>query len=264
MREEPILETPCRYMFGVCGGGFAIRFAARLCLALVFISQLTVSLLAQSNDDDRLKIYAVNVVKTPPFQNQFNGEGIYLGQGVVITAAHVVGHFPAVTQPRVLIAGQDLPAQIIKQGSFESIDLAILSIDQNRLPVNLLLRRNPLCTGPLRIGEEVVDVTPQATTRVQIISPAVIPAELRKRFKTVVAAPQPSGSGIFDAHRKCLLGIMSAQVSKRRYVNSHNRAMAIADGYAGYFVPAASIAYFIPPEYQFLLPRSSGFNVSTP
>jgi hypothetical protein len=81
--------------------------------------QLTVPSIAQSSDDS-LKIYAVDVVKTPPFQRQFTGYGIYLGQG--ITAAHVVGHWPSITQPRVLIAGQDLPARIIKQGSYETID----------------------------------------------------------------------------------------------------------------------------------------------
>jgi hypothetical protein len=233
-------------------------FIAAMCPSLVRPGN------AQSSNDDSLRIYAVNVVKTPPFQKQFNGDGIYLGQGVVITAAHVVGHFPDITQPRVLIAGQDLPAHIIKQGSFEEIDLALLSVDQNRLPVSLLLRRNPLCTGPLRLGGEVIDVTPQGTNRLQIISPASIPAELRKKIRTLITAPQPSGSGIFDADRKCLLGIMSAQVVKRRYVISQGHVMAIADGYAGYFVPAASIAYFIPSEFQFLLAQSSGFKFTTP
>jgi hypothetical protein len=130
------------------------------------------------------------------------------------------------------------------------------------LPVSLLLRRNPLCTGPLRVGEEVVDVIPQGTTRAQIISPIVISPELRKRFRTLITAPQGSGSGIFDANSKCLLGIMSAKVSKRRYVLSDGRLMAIADGYAGYFVSAATIAYFMPPEFQVLVSRPTGFELT--
>jgi hypothetical protein len=153
-----------------------------------------------------------------------------------------VGHWPNITHPRVLIAGQDIPAHIIKQGSFEEIDLALLSIDQNRLPVSLLLRRNPLCTQSSRVGEEVIDVIPEETTRAQIISPFLIPVELRKKFRTLITNPQRSGSGIFDAKRKCLVGIMSAKVSKRRYVISHGHLMTTADGYAGYFVPAATIA----------------------
>ena len=41
--------------------------------------------------DDSLRIYAVNVVHTPPFGRPFIAYGIYLGEGAVLTAAHVVG-----------------------------------------------------------------------------------------------------------------------------------------------------------------------------
>ena len=259
----PSFDPVCPRGFHVRGVGFATRLVNQFWLAIVLALKLTIPSIAQSNDDS-LRIYAVNVVKTPPFQRQFTGDGIYLGQGIVITAAHVVGHWPSITQPRVLIAGQDLPAHIIKQGSFETIDLALLSVDQTRLPVSLLLRRNPICTKPFRVGDQVIDVIPERTTRAQIISPLAIPAELRKRFRTLITAPQSSGSGIFDANSKCLLGIMSAKVSKRRYVISHGQLMAIADGYAGFFVPAATIASFIAPEFQFLLPQPSGFRLTAP
>jgi hypothetical protein len=41
----------------------------------------------QSLDED-LRVYAVNVVKTPPLKKQSIGYGIYLGQGIVI-AVHM-------------------------------------------------------------------------------------------------------------------------------------------------------------------------------
>jgi hypothetical protein len=239
------------------------RLVKRFWLATVLALPLALPSIAQSSDDS-LRIYAVNVVKTLPFQTQFTGYGIYLGQGIVITAAHVVGRWPGITRPRVLVAGQDLPAHIIKQGSYETIDLALLSVDQGQLPINLLLRRNPLCAEPSRPGEDVVDVIPEGTTHTHIISPILIPFELRKKFRTLITTPQRSGSGIFDANSKCLVGIMSAKVSKRRYVMSHGHLMAIADGYAGFFVPAATIASFIPPEFQFLLPQPSGFRLTAP
>jgi hypothetical protein len=256
-------DTVCPCGFSARGVGFATRLVNRFWLAIALALQLTIPSIAQSNDDS-LRIYAVNVVKTPLFQRQFTGYGIYLGQGIVITAAHVLGHWASITQPRVLIAGQDLLAQIIKQGSFETIDLALLSVDQTRLPVSLLLRRNPICMKPLRVGEQVIDVIPEQTTRAQIISPIAIPAELRKRFRTLITAPQSSGSGIFDANSKCLLGIMSGKVSKRRYVVSNGHLMTIADGYAGYFVSAATIAYFIPPELQFLVSQPPGLKLTAP
>ena len=43
------------------------------------------------------KCNAVNVVKTPPFEKRFTGYGVYLGQGMVLTAVHVAGHWPFFT-----------------------------------------------------------------------------------------------------------------------------------------------------------------------
>jgi hypothetical protein len=208
---------------------------------------MPVAALAQTTDSS-LEIYAVNVVKTPPFEKQFTGYGIYLGKGLVITAAHVVGHWPVFTHPRVLIAGQDLPATIIKKGSFEQIDLALLSVDESGLPVSLRLRRNPICKVPPKIGMAVIDVVPQATTSSRVISPMVIPRPLQGRFDSLITTPKDSGSGLFDPERKCLLGIMSGKVQKFGYQRDHGRLVWAADGFAGYFVSAAKIMEFMPPN----------------
>lgn len=207
--------------------------------------------LAQTPDDS-LRVYAVNVVKKPPFEKEFTGDGIYLGSGFVITAAHVVGHWPFFTHPRVLIAGQDLPAKVIKEGSFEQIDLALLSVDETKLPVSLRLRRNPLCLNAPKIGMEVIDVAPQGTTRARVISPLSIMPALRGRFSTLIDTPKGSGTGLFDADRKCLLGIMSAKVE--RYTDATRSGRSVADdanGFVGFFVPASTIASFIPADVRF-------------
>jgi hypothetical protein len=222
-----------------------MRQAPYFASAIVIASLLTVSVRAQSTDDD-LRIYAVNVVKTPPFEKQFTGYGIYLGQGIVITAAHVVGHWPFFTHPRVLIAGQDLPAKVIKEGSFETTDLALLSVDETKLPIRLRLRRNPLCIGSPSVGTEVVDVLPEGTIRARIISPLSIIPQLRQRFDALIDSPKDSGSGLFDAERKCLLGIISGMVQKFHYQLENVRIRGYMDGYAGFYVSAAKIAKFIP------------------
>jgi hypothetical protein len=67
--------------------------------------------------DDSLRIYAVNIIQDPP--QSWTGYGIYLGRGLVITAAHVVGS-AAHTKPSVRIADMDLPASAIKEGDFET------------------------------------------------------------------------------------------------------------------------------------------------
>jgi len=225
-----------------------MRQSACFALAIVIASLLSASVHAQSTDDDDLRIYAVNVVKTPPFERQFTGYGIYLGQGIVITAAHVVGHWPFLTHPRVLIAGQDLPAKVIKEGSFETTDLALLSVDEAKLPISLRLRRNPLCSVLPSVGTEVVDVVPEGTTRARVISPLSIALQFRRRFDTLIDSAEGSGSGLFDAERKCLVGIISAKIQKYHSKLENVRIRGYVDGYAGYFVSAATIANFIPSD----------------
>lgn len=206
---------------------------------------------AQTTDeDDSLRIYAVNVVKTPPFKKEFIGYGIYLGQGTVITAAHVLGRWPVFTRPRVLVAGLDLPARILKSGYDQQPDLALLSVDETRLPVSLRLRRNPLCRMPPAIGMAVVDVVPERTSRSRIISPLSIAPVLRDNFNTLIDNVEASGSGIFDAQRKCLLGIASAKVVKFKNQMRNGHVIYVPTGFAGYFVSAAKIAEFLPENLQ--------------
>jgi hypothetical protein len=224
-----------------------MRQSAYFASTIVIASLLSASVHAQSSDDD-LRIYAVNVVKTPPLEKQITGYGIYLGQGYVITAAHVVGRWPFLTHPRVLIAGQDLAVKVIKQGSFETTDLALLSVDEATLPISLRLRRNPLCSGSPNVGTEVIDVMPEGTIRARIISPLSIIPQLRGRFDALIDSPKDSGSGLFDAERKCLVGIISAKVEKYHSKLENVRIRGYMDGYAGYFVSADKIAKFIPSD----------------
>jgi hypothetical protein len=220
------------------------RFA--LLVMAQLIGQLFGSANAQTSDDDPLRIYAVNVVKTPPFKDQFVGYGIYLGKGTVITAGHVVGHWPLFTRPRVRIAGHDLPAKVLKKD--DEVDLALLSIDEMPLPISLRLRRNPLCRAPPIVGMQVIDVVPESTSRSHVISVLLIEPSQRSRFDTLTDDVEVSGSGIFDAERKCLLGIASAKVVKfKNQVRSGHVAYAPA-GFAGYFVSVAKIAKFLPED----------------
>jgi len=193
---------------------------------------------------DELRIYAVNIVRTVPFKSPFIGYGIYLGQGTVLTAAHVIGHWPSYTRVRVIIAGQDLPAKAIRYISPDDTDLALISVDAERLPISLRLRRNPFCKGPTPIGASVVVAYPERSVRSQTISPLLIAPQFRSRFRTLITEPQGSGSGVFSADRKCLLGIMSRRVSKYVYKNEGPFRVARPNGWAGYFVPVSALAKF--------------------
>jgi hypothetical protein len=205
---------------------------------------------AQSPEDS-LRLYAVNVVKTTPFEKPFTGYGIYLGRGAVLTAAHVIGRLAFLKNPRVLIAGLDLPAKVVKAGSPDAIDLMLLSVDEDRLPVNLRLRRNPICKRPPTVGENVIGVLPERITRYRIISPLLIYPALRATLNTLIDEPAVSGSGVFDANRRCLLGIISKATDKFEYRREGDKVVMEPNGSAGYFVPASQIADFLPAEYRF-------------
>jgi hypothetical protein len=201
---------------------------------------------APSVSDDSLRIYAVGIKNLRPFRQPFIGHGVYLGQGLVLTAAHVVSRWTFLFKPHVLIAGQELPANVIKKGSFEDTDLALLSIDEAGLPLRLRLRGNlSLCQAFPKIDADVVVVYPDHTAHSRIMARSLI-APLARRFSTVIRDVHGSGSAVFDAQKNCLLGIISASApahSSYGYLELNWRA--------GYFVPAFKIADFIPAEFRF-------------
>ncbi len=221
-------------------------------LSLVVVLAATGSARTQSKRSyDDLRVYAVNVVETPPLEKQFTGYGIYLGKGNVITAAHVVGHWPAITHPRVLVAGLDLPATVVKQGSPEETDLALLSVDETQLPVSLRLRRNPLSTAPPPFGTQAVVIYPQKSVETRALSPLFIAPQFRTRFGSLITEAQGSGAGVFDAERRCLLGIISRKIRKFSYRRQAGKLAALLSGCAGNYVPASAIADFLPPDLRF-------------
>jgi hypothetical protein len=105
----------------------------------------------------------------------------------------------------------------------------------------------PLCERPPMVGTEVLVVIPEGTARSSIMSPTLLPPNVQKKFTTVirdVATTGNSGSGVFDARRKCLMGIMSRKIVQ-------NLPAGKTTDLAKYFVPASTIGAFIPPEYPF-------------
>ena len=203
---------------------------------------------AQSADADLVQ-FAVHVNRTP--RQPWPGYGVYLGGGLILTASHVPGTFVA-TNPHVVVAGQDLRAGLVREGSLDTVDLTLLSVDAAKLPVRLQMRRMPLCRRAPYPGEAVVVATPEGTARSRIVPRQAIPPDLRGRFDTAiadVATTGNSGSGVFDAANLCLLGIVSRKLSvvlRSSRLGLGAPATQTRD-IAKYFVPASAIKAFIPP-----------------
>ena len=138
----------------------------------------------------------------------------------------------------------------IKEGSFERVDLTLLSVDEQKLPVSLRMRRMPLCEKPPWVGEPVIVAIPEGTARSRIMSPQLLPLNVRMKFSTVIpdVATTGTGSGVFDAGQKCLLGIMSRKITARP---SNGDTEGEPKDIAKYFVPASVIRAFIPTQDRF-------------
>ena len=157
------------------------------------------------------------------------------------------------TKPHVLIAGQDLPAALVKEGGLEDGDLTLLSINSTKLPVRLQMRRMPVCTRPPFAGETVVVATPEGTARSHVLPLVMVPLQWRGRFDTLigdVATTGNSGSGVFDAWNHCLLGIISRKFSFPLRGNRPDGSPRSVD-IGKYFVPARDIKAFIPDGVSF-------------
>jgi len=221
----------------------------RLLQTLVLAS---LSLLSQQSQaaadsaDESFLPYAASIHLSSATKS-WTGYGIYLGNGLFITAAHVVGR-AWMTNPRIVLAGREYPTRIIKEGSFEATDLTLMAVDEKILPLRLSLRRTRLCSAPSRPGQQIVTVVPEGVVRSHIIGPEQLPIGARK-FSTViadVARTGNSGSGVFDVQHGCLLGIMSRKISRSQIRPDTGKTEA--RDIAKYFVPASEIAAFLPAD----------------
>ncbi len=225
------------------------RLARPFCLGAIAVAVWACPARPQDVDQS-LRLYAVHVVRVP--KEPWTGNGVYLGKGLVLTAAHVVG-FSLLHKVMVEIAGQDLLPKVLKEGRFADVDLTLLSVDESQLPVSLRLRRMTLCKQAPWPSEQVIVAIPEGIARSHVIAPALLPYDLAPKFRTAisdVATTGNSGSGVFDANRKCLLGIVSAKISQIQTRQENGGTVTKSHDVAKYFVPAQIIAEFIPPELR--------------
>jgi Trypsin-like peptidase domain len=227
-----------------------MHFAAPFCLSLI-AAALLAGPVHSEDADAALRPYAIHIDRTQG--KPLNGYGVYLGNGIAITAAHVVGGGDA-TKPQIKIAGERLPTTVVKDGHLSDVDLTILSVDTRQLPESLASRHMRLCENPHGTGEPVIVATPYGVARSYIMSPSILPSDVPSKFRTVisyVAETGNSGAGVFDANEKCLLGIISRKISGIQIKQMNGQAVRESVDIAKYFVPASEIAKFMPPGVRF-------------
>lgn len=217
--------------------GVRIRLAATVFGLMAMVCASSTSLAGDTHEG--AWIAPARIIK----DGGWSGSGIYFRMGLVITAAHLTDEHANMA---VHIAGQKIPVTVLRQGAFEDVDLSLLAIAKENMPVNITLPEVELCRSPPWPGDPVIVVDAEHATRSHIASPQLLPSSLRNQFASLiadVATTGNSGSGVFDPNRKCLLGIMS-----RKFLADEGKK-----DIAKYFVPASEIREFLPPEFR--LPR---------
>jgi hypothetical protein len=226
-----------------------MRCLAFLCFCLAAAALAAPGL--PQDDNDSFRIYGVHIERTP--KQPWTGLGIYLGRGYVLTPAHVAG-LGFWRNPRVEVEGRDLPTKVLKDGHFHNVDITFLGVDEQQLPVRLGMRRLALCQNAPWVGEDVVVATRENAARSHVMSPYLLPPNTPAKFSAVIPyAPETasSGSGVFDPNRKCLLGIVSGKIQRDEMVQEDGRLVSRPRDVATYFVPASTIADFIPSTVPF-------------
>jgi hypothetical protein len=150
----------------------------------------------------------------------------------------------------VVTEGEAFPTNVVKAGDFETIDLTLLSVNERTLPSRLALCRNPIYQRPPWPGETVITVVPEGTARSGVMSPKQLPVSAQE-FDTVISDVAKTGnseSGVVDAEKKCLLGIMSRKISSNR--TRKDTGYSEVYDIAKYFVPTSIILEFIPVELR--------------
>jgi len=209
-----------------------VRFAFALCLVTALLGPVA-SVAADRKEGSEPWIVSARIIRN----GEASGSGVYLTSGLIITAAHLTA---VDAKMSVSIAGVVFPAKVLKQGSFEDVDLSVLSVDEEKLPASVKLVQTQLCEAPPWPGDPVIVVDAVSATRSHIVSPQVLSFTSRIKFSTLigdVATTGNSGSGVFDPNRKCLLGIISGKFASQ--TTGGNKDIA------KYFVPALAIRDFM-------------------
>ena len=164
-----------------------------------------------------------------------HGSGVYLGDGLVLTAAHVVSINPSERKVSVSLDGWLTDATIEAIGE-PSLDLALLKI----APAELSHQRSALkpvdvCTVGTAPNQPVLVAATGKVTIANTIGTPIHSSTFNSDWSTLLSArfeQGNSGGGVFDAAKGCLAGII--------IIGATDPGAKVTE-----FVPAAKISMFL-------------------
>lgn len=179
------------------------------------------------------------------------GSGVYLGEGLVLTAAHVVKFDPDHSHVIVLLDGVRTDGNLVFDGQKHNVDLALIKLDANELS---LRRREqtpvPLCLANPAPNQPVV-VASLGTVSNALTIPSAIELDASEakdtgtwtNILTTGYHQGNSGGGVFHPREGCLWGIINKEMG-----GPLKGSGVVVDLTA--FVPASKIAPFIGDYFE--------------
>lgn len=169
------------------------------------------------------------------------GSGVFLGGGLVLTAAHVVtvnAGDPAVS---VILDGWKIDSKVASIG-INGLDLALLRVDPSTLSIQ---RQNQpaqaICPSDAAPNQPVAVASEGKVTLSKTVNAPIRSDNFNGDWTDVLDGGYhhgASGGGVFDAQRGCLLGVLTLEAS--RPAGSYGPALDFTR-----FVPASKIAPFL-------------------
>lgn len=171
------------------------------------------------------------------------GSGVFLGNGLVLTAGHVVSVDPGVSKVTIIMDGWRMDGAIVRMGDGKKLDLALIRLDPRVLsPERKAQSSVPVCEANPGINQAVSVASLGTVTKATTIStPITSYGESVKGWTNLLATgfrQGDSGGGVFDPARNCLWGVIAMELSGR--LKSTGRYVEMTG-----FVPATDIGAFL-------------------
>ena len=174
-----------------------------------------------------------------------HGSGIFLGDSLVLTAAHVVAVDPRSRRVTVQIDGRLTSGIVVFDGKPQKLDLALIKIDTSVLSNNRRAQPPvPVCAANPGTDQPVAVAAQGAVTDSATISTPITSDGQSGTWTNLLTTgfhQGNSGGGVFSKAQKCLWGVISYEMGG----TVDGRVIDITA-----FVPASDITRFLRSYYS--------------
>ncbi len=210
-------------------------------LAALFLAVLGAPALAEPPDAALVGALGVQIEKPAGDNVHFSqGSGVYLGGGLVLTAAHVVTINPQDPKVSIVLDGWRTEAKLMATAP-AGVDLALLKVEPGEVSAQRrALKPVQACGLGTAPNQPVVVAALGTVTLSKTVGAPIKSPTLNGDWSDILASGYghgASGGGVFDAAKGCLAGIIIIE--------------ATAPGIElTQFVPASEIALFLATYYH--------------